>query len=116
MLQSMFLLVPDSFQRGTPHFDKLLLDGWKLIALTGAIALLAPNTYQIFRRYRPALPTYPYVRAATPVTPASAGMLGRILQPTWRPSWRWSLLIGLTFGAAIVGIAGWRAEFLYFQF
>jgi D-alanyl-lipoteichoic acid acyltransferase DltB (MBOAT superfamily) len=116
MLQSMFLLVPESFHHGTPHFEKLLLDGWKLIALTGAIALVAPNTYQIFRRYRPALPTYPYVRTATPVTPASTETLGWILQPAWRPSWRWSLLIGLTFGAAIIGIAGWHAEFLYFQF
>jgi D-alanyl-lipoteichoic acid acyltransferase DltB (MBOAT superfamily) len=116
MLQSMFLLTPDGFQPGTPHFEHLLLKGWKLIALTGAVALLAPNTYQLFRRYRPALPTYRFVREATPVTPQSSRMLNRILLPTWRPVWGWSLLVGLIFGAAVIGIAGWRADFLYFQF
>jgi alginate O-acetyltransferase complex protein AlgI len=116
MLRSMFALAPDSWQHGTPHFKHLLLHGWQLLALSGVVALFAPNTYQIFRRYRPALPTYRFVRAMTPVKNLSGRILDRVLLPTWRPSWGWSAIVGLVFGAAIIGIAGWRADFLYFQF
>ena len=118
MLGSMFLLSDEALRHGTPHFKHLLLHGWQLILLTGIVALCAPNTYQLFRRYRPALPTYDFVRRVAAARPAARGRVPWRLgwRPAWRSTWAWGIACGLVLGIAICGIAGWQADFLYFQF
>lgn len=77
--------------------ERLLLIGWSAIALALTIALFLPNVPQMFR-YRE------YRRASEAAVFVS-----------WRPTFGWALLCGLTFVVSLFGM--WqRIEFVYFQF
>ena len=69
-------------------------------AVLYAIVWLMPNTQQIMRICEPVIGT---------VGPGPLAWLA------WRPSARWSLLIGAGAALALLGIGG-TSEFLYFQF
>ncbi len=74
-----------------------------LIPVLFALALYAPNTQEIMRRYRPA-----WERITLPPR-----ALHRVW--TWRPTAGWSLVAGVVGAVAITHL--WRSsEFLYFQF
>jgi hypothetical protein len=88
------------------RFQDLLLGGWGAVAIAAAIAFLAPNTTELFIRYRPALFPYRFE--------IGAARIATILQ--WNPQKRWALTYALIFGVAFVAIFGWQSEFLYFQF
>lgn len=89
-----------------PRFQNLLLGGWGPVAIAAAIAFLAPNTTELFIRYRPALFPYRFDIGARRLT--------TMLQ--WNPQKRWAFTYALLFGVAFVAIFGWQSEFLYFQF
>jgi hypothetical protein len=111
MLHSMFLIVPASRTAVASLLSDAPLDGWPLILIAALIAFFAPNTFQLFRRYRPAL----IVGALDPRVAASyPRLLG--WRPAWRPTLAWSFGTGLVFGLSALAIFGWRSEFLYFQF
>ena len=78
-------------------------EGGAWLALTGAIAFLAPNTYRWFYAFRPALPIY-----GTP-----APIQKRRLR--WRPSPAWALCLGALFFVSFLALSR-PSEFLYFQF
>ena len=97
------------------NFKNLPFKGWRLIGVALLLAVVAPNTAQLFRRYHPALRSDQFVR------PSGASSKGKILKflvsgLEWRPILWKNLTIGLVFGMAIVAIFGWQSEFLYFQF
>ncbi len=83
------------------------LADWALIAGSALLALAAPNTQQIFARYRPNLSR---PRPYRPFSPH----FGRVFE--WRPNWVWGLLGGVLTAAGLAAIFGWKSEFLYFQF
>jgi alginate O-acetyltransferase complex protein AlgI len=111
MLRSMALAVPEARSLSAPLLKTAPLDGWPLLLIAGAIAFLAPNTMQLFRRYRPAL----IEKVVDRSLPTSGGetLLRRL---AWRPTLGWSLATGLMFGLSVAAVFGWRSEFLYFQF
>ena len=78
--------------------------GW--VALAGAIALLAPNTQQLMRRFDPAL-DYDAARA----TDRTAGPR----RMAWRPSGAWALALAVITVLSLLSLTR-PAEFLYFQF
>ena len=78
--------------------------GW--VALAFAIAMLAPNTQQLMRRFDPALdydPARDIGRAATPAALA------------WRPNGAWALALAVITALSLLSLTR-PAEFLYFQF
>jgi D-alanyl-lipoteichoic acid acyltransferase DltB (MBOAT superfamily) len=76
-----------------------------LVALA-LIAWFAPNTQELLARYRPALGF-----------PAPDARGARFPWLEWRPSYAWSLALGLIAAAAIMNLwIGNNAEFIYFQF
>jgi D-alanyl-lipoteichoic acid acyltransferase DltB (MBOAT superfamily) len=91
----------------TPNLPGLPLDGWPVILIAGLIAVLAPNSTEIFRRYAPTL-------KLVTLTDRRLGRLEQRLQ--WRPVTIWAIIAGLVTTAGAVAILGWQSEFLYFQF
>jgi alginate O-acetyltransferase complex protein AlgI len=91
----------------TPHIDGLPADGWPFIITAGLIALLAPNTIELFGRYGATLKLVTLVKRRL-------GQIERRLQ--WRPTMAWALGTGCIATAGAVAILGWQSEFLYFQF
>jgi len=83
---------------------------WTTIAVLLAIALWAPNTQEIMRRYRPALDAADGVRT---VTTTSSGPRRDTL--AWQPSVPWMLYTGALGAAALLSLTR-VSEFLYFQF
>ncbi|GAB6051314.1 MBOAT family protein [Magnetospira thiophila] len=75
-----------------------------------ALALVAPNTSQLMRRYRPTVNFYP-----RPQEDAIQPLGHWMLSLAWRPSWRWALGIALLAGCGILALSS-VSEFLYFQF
>lgn len=71
-----------------------------------AIAMLMPNTQQIFRRVRPALPAD---------TGAWAPQPWPLRRLEWRSHWSWGCAIGLLLAASFVKLGG-ESPFLYFRF
>ena len=74
-----------------------------------AIALLLPNTQQIFRL--PFAPPSPEVALREPRLVTVA----RLPALRWRPTFGWALVCGLLYAASIVWMSG-TTRFLYFQF
>jgi hypothetical protein len=78
-------------------------EGFFWLLLTGGIAFFSPNTYQLFRAYRPAIAIY-----GTP-PPIRSGRL------RWRPTITWAVSLAVIFVAAFMALSR-PSEFLYFQF
>ena len=77
------------------------------LTLTGllAIALVMPNSQQMFRRARSVL-----LRGEKPAhLPAGLGWL------EWRPDWRWGVALGILLAAGFARLGG-LSPFLYFRF
>ena len=72
-----------------------------LIAAT--IVWLLPNSYQILKRYKPAI---------LPPEDYSEDYLGRW---QWTPTWRWNIIMVFAFVLAVVNIQA-SSIFLYFRF
>ncbi len=81
-----------SFEYGAPLLAILLVAVW-----------LAPNSYEVLRRYGPMLLVL------------DNRVEYRYSALTWRPTWTWGILIGVLLGACTVVMTG-ESEFLYFQF
>ena len=77
--------------------------GVSWIALCGAIAFLMPNTYQLFSRFRPALPIYGEIPSR------------RLRALHWRPALPWAGATAIMVFAAVISLYR-PSEFLYFQF
>ena len=90
-------------------FPNELVDGhtalpW--ITVVAMVAWFAPNTQELLARYRPAL-GFP--------TRGDQGKRYRWLE--WRPSYTWSVVVGLIAAVALMNLwIGDNAEFIYFQF
>jgi D-alanyl-lipoteichoic acid acyltransferase DltB (MBOAT superfamily) len=78
-----------------------LAGAWLLLA--ALIVFAAPNTYEIFRDYGPAL---------VERTPPSECAITRV---AWRPSWAWAVGLSLLFVASLLQLVR-ITPFLYFQF
>jgi alginate O-acetyltransferase complex protein AlgI len=102
-LASLVQLKPDGL------FPNGLIEGGtalRWIAVIALVAWFAPNTQELLARYRPAL-GFP--------APDARGERYRWLE--WRPSYAWSIVLGLIAAAAIMNLwIGDNAEFIYFQF
>ena len=81
-----------SFEYGAPLLAILMLVVW-----------LAPNSYEVLRRYRPMLLVL------------DNRVEYRYSALTWRPTWGWGILIGALLAASTIVMTG-ESEFLYFQF
>lgn len=79
---------------------------WSWCICLGAIALLAPNTQQVLRRYRPVLSDRGF--RIEPAGPAFRAVV-------WKPSLRWAVICSVLFVPSLFGLAE-VTEFLYFQF
>jgi hypothetical protein len=92
-----------------PLFPNELVDGHlalRWIGLIGLVAWFAPNTQELLARYRPALGF-----------PARGANGERYRWLEWRPSYAWSVVVGLIAAVAIMNLwIGDHAEFIYFQF
>lgn len=90
-------------------FPNELVDGrlaLRWIGVIGLVAWFAPNTQELLARYRPAL--------GFPARDARAERYRRL---EWRPSYAWSVVVGLIAAVAIMNLwIGDNAEFIYFQF
>lgn len=75
------------------------------VGALSCIALFAPNTQELMRRYRPGLDFHPAGNEQVSATGAIA----------WRPSTRWGLAIGIVFACGMLSLTR-VSEFLYFQF
>ena len=75
------------------------------VGTLSCIALLAPNTQEIMRRYRPGLDFH-----LTGGKEATAGST-----TAWRPSRWWGVAIGIVFACGMLSLTR-VSEFLYFQF
>ncbi|MDY0873134.1 MBOAT family O-acyltransferase [Dongia rigui] len=95
------------FSLKTPNLPDMPLDGWPVILLAGLVAVLAPNSTEIFRRYAPTL-------KLVTLAQRRLGRFERYLE--WRPVTAWALIAGIVTTAGAVAILGWQSEFLYFQF
>ncbi len=90
-------------------FPNELVDGhtalpW--IAVVAMVAWFAPNTQELLARYRPALGF-----------PARGDQGKRYRWLEWRPSYTWSVVVGLIAAVALMNLwIGDNAEFIYFQF
>jgi alginate O-acetyltransferase complex protein AlgI len=70
--------------------------GWAWVIFLGFVALTLPNTIEIFTRGETIIPPARFV---------------------WKPSMRWAVFGGLTFGASLATILGGQpSTFLYFRF
>ena len=90
-----------------PAFDGVrwfALDGpgFPALAAAAALAFLAPNTQELFRRYRPCL--------EKPARPRGAAG-----GPAWRPGRGWSMALAALFICCVFNMNR-VSEFLYFQF
>ena len=84
-----------------PKLNSLKIGSWILIMSTGVIALLLPNTQQIFAKYNPVIELFEN---------------RKISLLTWTPNLRWSILITSAFVLSLLMMAENSSEFLYFQF
>jgi hypothetical protein len=73
------------------------------LLLVGSVAFMLPNTYQLFRDFRPALVERPFEDAAS---------WPRLL---WRPDARWAVCLSLMLLIAILRMRE-LSPFIYFQF
>jgi hypothetical protein len=73
------------------------------LLLVGSIAFLLPNTYQLFRSFRPALVERPFEDTVS--------------KPRlhWQPTSRWAICLSLMLLTAILRIRE-LSPFIYFQF
>lgn len=78
-------------------------EGLFWLFLTGIIAFFCPNTYQWFRRYRPAIAIYGKPQVSS----------DRRLR--WKPVGVWAISLAILFVAAFAALSK-PSEFLYFQF
>ncbi len=83
-----------------PHIATLLAFVWFL-----------PNTFEIFKRYRPALihrsaDHFSYVNTSD----------GNPLPITWKPTIKWALVAGMAGAVSLVQMGKGQTVFLYFQF
>jgi alginate O-acetyltransferase complex protein AlgI len=97
----------NGFSMKTSLISGLPADGIPFIVAAALIALLAPNSIEIFGRYGATLKLVTMAKR-------HLGNWERRLQ--WRPTNAWALIIGVLTTAGIVAILGWQSEFLYFQF
>ncbi len=101
---------PDQFDKpvepGALFLDPFLWD-WIFIVALMAIALFAPNTQQIMRRYRPAL----HVRRTELADDCPALLKGLC----WRPNAVWAVLIASLLIACLASLSK-VSKFIYFQF
>jgi len=75
------------------------------VGALSCIALFAPNTQEIMRRYRPGLDFHPARNEQDSVASRMA----------WQPSTWWSVAIGIVFACGMLSLTR-VSEFLYFQF
>ena len=75
-----------------------------------ALALVAPNTMQVMRAYRPTVNRFGDA-TANALQPLRRRMLGM----QWRASAAWSLAISVVAAMGTLGLSS-VSEFLYFQF
>ena len=73
------------------------------LLLVGSVAFILPNTYQLFRDFRPALVERPFEDAAS------------WPQLRWRPDARWAVCLSLMLLIAILRMRE-LSPFIYFQF
>lgn len=73
------------------------------LLLVGSVAFMLPNTYQLFRDFRPALVERPFEDAAS---------WPRL---RWRPDARWAVCLSLMLLIAILRMRE-LSPFIYFQF
>ena len=97
----------NGFSLKTPNISDLPADGIPFIVIAGALALMAPNSIEIFGRYGATLKLVTLQKRVL-------GARERLLQ--WRPVTVGAVWIGLITTAGMVAILGWQSEFLYFQF
>jgi hypothetical protein len=91
-----------------PNF--LIRPALVLVAIGMVIALLLPNTQQIFR-----LPFEPPAAAAPAPRPARMDFSLLLHRLRWRPTFAWAAACGMLLAASLIWMQG-TTRFLYFQF
>lgn len=87
---------------------------WTWIILLSPIVLMAPNSLELTRRFRPALHLRSHVAKDTEASPlVRSGYLAESL--AWRPSTAWAIAIGIVAAGGLLALPQ-VSVFLYFQF
>jgi len=80
------------------------------------LALLAPNTQTLMRRWRPGLVSPGYETGIEDAVAGRAGPAGApVARVAWRPTWPAAALVGVVFAACLM-LLNRASEFIYFQF
>jgi D-alanyl-lipoteichoic acid acyltransferase DltB (MBOAT superfamily) len=84
---------------------------WLWVGTLLMLALIAPNTIQLTRAYRPTANSLDNDATADAVQPWRRAMLGL----RWQPNWAWAAAVSVIAAMGFLGLSS-VSEFLYFQF